>query len=181
MRAGPGINRGRRSAKDGTLLKEEKMNTTGQNMSEKEKNRQIRKEAIVSVILYAAFFIWWYFTGYGIAEKGTTETYTYVFGLPMWFFLSCVVGYALFVAATIIVVKCFFKNFELGPERGEEPDATDAAQAAEIAPETATKQAAELKQAATTAAELKQAAGTAQAAAATDDAKPFVKGGEQND
>lgn len=132
-------------------------------MSEKEKNRQIRKEAIVSVILYAAFFIWWYFTGYGIAEKGTTETYTYVFGLPMWFFLSCVVGYALFVAATIIVVKCFFKNFELGPERGEEPDATDAAQAA------------------TTAAELKQAAGTAQAAAATDDAKPFVKGGEQND
>lgn len=91
-------------------------------MSEKEKNRQIRKEAIVSVILYAAFFIWWYFTGYGIAEKGTTETYTYVFGLPMWFFLSCIVGYVLFVAATIIVVKCFFKNFELGPEKGEEPD-----------------------------------------------------------
>lgn len=119
-------------------------------MSEKEKNRQVRKEAIVSVILYAAFFIWWYFTGYGIAEKGTTETYTYVFGLPMWFFLSCVVGYALFVAATIIVVKCFFKNFELGPERGEEPDAADAAQ-------------------------------TAGAATATDAAKPFVKGGEQND
>ncbi len=110
---------------------------TGQKMSEKEKNRQIRKEAIVSVILYAAFFIWWYFTGYGIAEKGTTETYTYVFGLPMWFFLSCIVGYVLFVAATIIVVKCFFKNFELGPERGEEPDG------AEAAPKTATAAAAE--------------------------------------
>ena len=141
------------------------MNTTGQNMSEKEKNRQIRKEAIVSVILYAAFFIWWYFTGYGIAEKGTTETYTYVFGLPMWFFLSCVVGYALFVAATIIVVKCFFKNFELGPERGEEPAATESAQpATETAP---------------AAAELKQAVETAQAV--TDAAQPFVKGGEQND
>ena len=127
-------------------------------MSEKEKNRQIRKEAIVSVILYAAFFIWWYFTGYGIAEKGTTETYTYVFGLPMWFFLSCVVGYALFVAATIIVVKCFFKNFELGLERGEEPAATESAPAA---------------------AELKQAVETAQAV--TDAAQPFVKGGEQND
>lgn len=145
-------------------------------MSEKEKNRQIQKEAIVSVILYAAFFIWWYFTGYGIAEKGTTETYTYVFGLPMWFFLSCVVGYALFVAATIIVVKCFFKNFELGPERGEEPDAAESAQTA-----------AELKQAANTApaaAELKQAAETAQtagAAAATESAQPFEKGGEQND
>ena len=121
------------------------------------------KEAIVSVILYAAFFIWWYFTGYGIAEKGTTETYTYVFGLPMWFFLSCVVGYALFVAATIIVVKCFFKNFELGPERGEEPDAAESAPAAT-----------ELKQAAET-------AQTAGAATATESAQPFEKGGEQND
>lgn len=139
-------------------------------MSEKEKNRQIRKEAIVSVILYAAFFIWWYFTGYGIAEKGTTETYTYVFGLPMWFFLSCVVGYALFVAATIIVVKCFFKNFELGPERGEEPDATESAQAAGTAT-TETKPA--VSETAT--------AETAQAAAAIDAAQSFVKGGEQND
>ena len=96
-------------------------------MSEKEKNRQIRKEAIVSVILYAAFFIWWYFTG--------------------------------------IVVKCFFKNFELGLERGEEPAATESAQpATETAP---------------AAAELKQAVETAQAV--TDAAQPFVKGGEQND
>ena len=76
----------------------------------------------------------------------------------MWFFLSCVVGYALFVAATIIVVKCFFKNFELGLERGEEPAATESAPAA---------------------AELKQAVETAQAV--TDAAQPFVKGGEQND
>ena len=67
-------------------------------------------------------------------------------------------GYALFVAATIIVVKCFFKNFELGPERGEEPDAAESAPAA---------------------AELKQAVETAQAV--TDAAQPFEKGGEQND
>ena len=95
-------------------------------MSEKEKNRQIRKEAIVSVILYAAFFIWWYFTGYGIAEKGTTETYTYVFGLPMWFFLSCVVGYALFVAATIIVVP---DAAESAPAAAELKQAVETAQA----------------------------------------------------
>ena len=150
-------------------------------MSEKEKNRQIRKEAIVSVILYAAFFIWWYFTGYGIAEKGTTETYTYVFGLPMWFFLSCVVGYALFVAATIIVVKCFFKNFELGPERGEEPDAAESAPAAVTKPSVSETATAETKPAApeTATAETKQAVETAQAA--TDAAQPFEKGGEQND
>ena len=37
-------------------------------LTEKEKNQQIKKEALISAGLYIAFFIWWYFTGYGIAE-----------------------------------------------------------------------------------------------------------------
>ncbi len=85
-------------------------------LSEKEINEQIKKESIIAIVMYVAFFIWWYVTGYGIAAKGTPETYTYVFGLPMWFFLSCVVGYVLFSIATIIVVKKFFKDFDLGEE-----------------------------------------------------------------
>lgn len=88
--------------------------------TEKQKNQQIKKEALISLGLYVLFFIWWYFTGYGIAEKGTPETYTYVMGLPMWFFLSCIVGYVLFSIATIIVVKMFFKNFDLGEEEKEQ-------------------------------------------------------------
>lgn len=87
--------------------------------TEFDKNRQIKKEAIISIILYVCFFLWWYFTGYGIAEGGTPKTYTYVMGLPMWFFLSCVVGYVLFCTASVIVVKVFFKNFELGEETEE--------------------------------------------------------------
>ncbi|MBM9519167.1 YhdT family protein [Desulforhopalus vacuolatus] len=87
-----------------------------QQLSEKEKNRQISREAITSVLLYFAFFLWWYFTGYGIAESGTPETYTYIFGLPMWFFLSCIVGYVLFCVASIFVVRLVFKNFDLGSE-----------------------------------------------------------------
>ncbi len=88
-------------------------------LSEKEVNRQIKREAVISVILYIAFFLWWYVTGYGIASTGTPETYTYVMGLPMWFFLSCIVGYILFSLATILVVKKFFKDFDLGREEEE--------------------------------------------------------------
>lgn len=88
-------------------------------LTEKEKNRQIRKEAMISIGLYAAFFIWWYVTGYGIAERGTPQTYTYVIGLPMWFFLSCIVGYILFAIASIVVVRKFFRDFDLGEETEE--------------------------------------------------------------
>ena len=89
-------------------------------LTEKERDHQMKKEALISAGLYAGFFIWWYFTGYGIAEKGTPETYTYVLGLPMWFFLSCSVGYVLFCIATVVVVKKFFKDFDLGDDEEEE-------------------------------------------------------------
>lgn len=89
-------------------------------LTEKEKNQQIKKEALISAGLYIAFFVWWYFTGYGIAEKGTPETYTYIMGLPMWFFLSCIVGYVLFSIAAIFVVKKFFQDFDLGEEEKEQ-------------------------------------------------------------
>jgi uncharacterized membrane protein YhdT len=81
-------------------------------LSEKQRNAQINKEALISAGLYLLFFLWWYATGYGLAGGDPAE-YTYVFGLPLWFFLSSVVGYVLFSAATIIVVKFFFKNFSL--------------------------------------------------------------------
>ncbi len=89
-------------------------------LTEKEKHRQIRKEALISAGLYVAFFIWWYVTGYGIAERGTPETYTYILGLPMWFFLSSIVGYILFCIAAVVVVKKFFKDFDLGEDEEEQ-------------------------------------------------------------
>lgn len=80
-------------------------------LTEKQRNLQIKKEALISVALYVAFFLWWYFTGYGLA--GTSKEYIYIMGLPLWFFLSCVVGYVLFCIAAIVVVKVFFKDFSL--------------------------------------------------------------------
>ncbi len=85
-----------------------------------EKNRQIRREVKASILLYCAFFLWWYCTGYGIAEMGTPETYTYICGLPLWFFLSSVAGYVLFCFASIFVVKKFFCDFSLQDKENEE-------------------------------------------------------------
>ena len=62
--------------------------------TEFEKNQQIKKEALASIALYVAFFIWWYVTGYGLAGTGTPQTYTYVMGLPMWFFLGNICDHA---------------------------------------------------------------------------------------
>lgn len=81
-------------------------------MTRQERDRQIRKEALISIALYLLFFIWWYATGYGLAGDDPAQ-YSYIFGLPMWFFLSSVVGYVLFSVASIFVVKIFFKNFSL--------------------------------------------------------------------
>lgn len=100
----------------GTLIK------GGKNMvpklTEKERNLQIKKEALISIALYVAFFLWWYFAGYGIA--GNSQEHVYIMGLPLWFFLSCVVGYVLFSIAVIVVVKVFFKDFSLDETADEE-------------------------------------------------------------
>lgn len=66
-------------------------------------------------LFYLVVFYWVRY-----CRKGAPETYTYVLGLPMWFFLSCIVGYVLFSIATIFVVKKFFKNFDLGEEEKEQ-------------------------------------------------------------
>jgi len=90
-------------------------------LTEKARNRQIKKEAIASAILYLCFFLWWYFMGYGIAERTDPANYTYVLGLPMWFFMSCIVGFVLFSIATILLVTLYFKHFSL-EETADEPE-----------------------------------------------------------
>ena len=66
-------------------------------LTKEKKNRQISKEVKISVVLYVCFFLWWYFTGYGFAGL-SSKANTIVMGLPLWFFLSCIVGYVLFCA-----------------------------------------------------------------------------------
>jgi len=80
-------------------------------MSEKEKNRQLNKEALLTVGLYVIFFIWWYATGYGLSN-GDPSTFTYIMGLPSWFFFSCVLGWILISLAVVVLVKKFFVEID---------------------------------------------------------------------
>lgn len=84
-----------------------------------EKERQIEKianrEALIGVGLAIFNFIWWFGFAYGLGSKDPSE-YTYVFGLPTWFFYSCVVGFVVMVAIIIIVIKKFFVEVPLDEE-----------------------------------------------------------------
>jgi len=81
-------------------------------LSEKAKNRQINKEAIISIVLYILYFIWWYVTGFGLGS-GDPSTYKYVMGLPLWFVLNSFVGPIIFIVAVIFTVKYLFVNIDL--------------------------------------------------------------------
>lgn len=81
-------------------------------LSEKAKNRQINKEAIISIILYILYFIWWYVTGFGLGS-GDPSSYKYVMGLPLWFVLSSFVGPIILIVAVTFTVKYLFVDIDL--------------------------------------------------------------------
>lgn len=82
------------------------------NIKEDRRYKQANKEALISLGLYIAYFLWWYFFAYGMGSKDPSQ-YTYVMGLPAWFFYSCILGYVVISAAVWIAVKLFFKDIPL--------------------------------------------------------------------
>jgi uncharacterized membrane protein YhdT len=76
------------------------------------------REAWVGVILVIINFAWWYGFAYGLGSR-PVEEYTYVFGLPAWFFYSCVVGFLVMVVLVIIAVKGVFKEVPFDDEEGD--------------------------------------------------------------
>ncbi len=81
----------------------------------KEKNnrfKQADKEAVITIIIYLGYFVWWYALAYGLGQ-GDPKDYDYVFGFPAWFFYSCIVGYPILTIILWIVMKIFFKDIEL--------------------------------------------------------------------
>lgn len=71
--------------------------------------KQINKEAIITCLLYLFYFCWWYYFAY-IYKSDTNE---FIFGLPRWFFYSCVLGLVIINILVFIVVKYFFKDIDL--------------------------------------------------------------------
>ena len=88
--------------------------------------RQADREALMTLGLYVFFFVWWTVFAFGL-RSGDPEEYSYVFGLPAWFFYSCVLGYPVMTFVLWIVVRRFFVNIPLdegsSEKRGEEKQA----------------------------------------------------------
>ena len=76
--------------------------------SMKEINRQLNKEALATLGLYVFFFLWWFCTAYGLGNIDLR-----FWGLPAWFFFSCVVGWLLCCVGVAIIVKKWFKHIDL--------------------------------------------------------------------
>ena len=85
--------------------------------SMKEINKQLNKEALLTLGLFLLFFLWWYATAYGLADAEWT-----VFGLPAWFFMSCVVGWLLCCLGVTFLVKKFFRDVDLDSFAEELPE-----------------------------------------------------------
>lgn len=86
--------------------------------------KQANKEALVSLAVYAVYFLWWYLSGYGIGNTDP-ETYSYIFGFPSWFFYSCILGYPLITVILWLVVRVFFKEIPLDADVQNTPPIKD--------------------------------------------------------
>lgn len=78
----------------------------------KKNSKQINKEAIITCILYIFYFCWWYYFAY----MYDTKNLKYVFGLPAWFFYSCIMGLVVINILVFLSVKIFFKDIDLDEE-----------------------------------------------------------------
>lgn len=88
-----------------------------QNLQLDKRFKIAHREALIGVILVIFNFIWWYGFAYGLGSK-KVEDYTYVFGLPAWFFYSCIAGFVLMVIIVIFTVKFLFKEVPFVEEEG---------------------------------------------------------------
>jgi uncharacterized membrane protein YhdT len=82
--------------------------------------RIANREAWIGIILVIINFVWWYGFAYGLGS-GPVKDYTYIMGLPAWFFYSCVAGFILMVVLVALAVKFFFKEVPFEDDM-EEPN-----------------------------------------------------------
>lgn len=73
---------------------------------------QSKYESALTLALYLLFFIWWVATTFLLGAKPPNE-YSYIFGMPSWFFLSCILGWIFISFILWIAVKFCFKSIPL--------------------------------------------------------------------
>lgn len=77
------------------------------------------REALIGVGLVIFNFIWWFVFAYGLGGKDPSS-YSYVMGLPAWFFYSCVLGFIVMVILVTIAVKKWFVDIPFDEEKESE-------------------------------------------------------------
>lgn len=80
---------------------------------------QANREALIALGAYVLYFGWWYVFGFGMGDV-PPEEYSYVWGLPAWFFYSCVVGYPLITIVLWGLVRLTFKEMPLDAEASDD-------------------------------------------------------------
>ena len=83
-------------------------------MTRKEKERQIRKEARATIVLFVICFIWHVGFAYGLSGSGLQ-----IGGLPLWWLLSTPGVFGVALIGLAILLKKVFVNFSLEDEDEE--------------------------------------------------------------
>ncbi len=86
-------------------------------VTKEEKNKQIKKEAFATVILFIICFIWHVGFGYGLSGVPI-----YIFNLPLWWIISTPGVFVVGVVGVIILLKKVFVNFDLNSEEDSNDD-----------------------------------------------------------
>ena len=80
-------------------------------MNREEKDRQIRKEARATMILFLFCFVWNVAFAYGLSGTGAR-----LFGLPVWWLISTPGMFVIAVIGVVYLLKKVFINFDLEDE-----------------------------------------------------------------
>lgn len=75
------------------------------------------REALIGVALVIVNFIIWYGFAYGLGSA-KVEDYTYILGLPAWFFYSCIAGTIFMIILVILALKFLFKEVPFEEKEG---------------------------------------------------------------
>ena len=80
-------------------------------MNKEQKERQIRREAKATLILFTLCFVWNVGFAYGLSGTGAR-----LFGLPVWWLVSTPGMFVVAVIGVVILLKKVFVDFDLEDE-----------------------------------------------------------------
>lgn len=89
-------------------------------MRKKDEGHDVRfriahREAWIGVGLVLFNFLWWFGFAYGFGSAPVGE-YSYILGMPAWFFYSCALGTVIMMILVAVLVKTMFREVQLGEE-----------------------------------------------------------------